>query len=219
MKCQTCGKDMDAFGCPNCRVEEKFWVTEVLETIFWFIFVGFLFFCAFLWYLWQTAHPPKMEAVPSSLVKEHKAEIDTFMNLAKSKRELIPAFESLGPETGQIGPLTCGEYFLGHSDRCIAFRTYFSQGLPEGDSFYCKQALAFAKALGVKDEFTMEANEPRPIGTNSLEHCVANFKTGYLLTGVSANKVPFAIHLMNSDYALQITLSPRYENPDIKLLY
>jgi hypothetical protein len=141
------------------------------------------------------------------------------MNLAKSKRELIADFNGLSPDTSQIGPLTCGEYFLGHSDRCITFRTYFSGGLPEEDSFYCEQALAFAKALGATDEFTMDVNEARSISTKSIEHCVANFTSGYLLTGVSDNKVPFAIYVMNSDYALQLTISPRYENPDIKLLY
>ena len=217
MKCQTCGNDMDAFGCPTCRVEKSGCVTEILEALVWLLIVGFLFFCAFLWYLYQTAHPPKMEQIESSLVTEHKGQIDEFMNLAKSKRNLIPDFKSLVPETAQIGPLTCGEYFLGHSDRCIAFRTYVEGGLPEADSFYCKQALAFAKSLGATNEFTLEANEPREISAQSVDHCVENFKSGYLVTGTSFNDVPFAIHLLNSDYGLQLTISPRYENPDLKL--
>jgi hypothetical protein len=69
----------------------------------------------------------------------------------------------------------------------------------------------------VSNEFTLEANEPREITAQSVDHCVENFKSGYLLTGTSDNDVPFAIHLLNSDYGLQLTISPRYENPDLKL--
>lgn len=216
MKCQTCGSDMDAFGCPTCRVDKRGCVSAI-GALVWYLLVGLLFFCAFLWYLYQTANPPKMEQIESSLVTEHKGQIDEFMNLAKSKRNLIPDFKGLGPETSQIGPLTCGEYFLGHSDRCIAFRHFFEGGLPEADSFYCKQALTFAKSIGATNEFTLEANEPIEITAQSVDHCVANFKSGYLLTGTSFNDVPFAIHLLNSDYGLQLTISPRYENPDLKL--
>jgi hypothetical protein len=210
---------MDAFGCPTCRAENTGCFSEILAGLLWFLFVGFLFFCAFLWYLWQTAHPPKMEKIESSMVTEHKAEIDDFMNQAKSKRNLIKNFEGLSQETYPAGPLSCGEYFLGHTDRCIAFRAFFQNGLPEKESVYCEQALAFAKAIGATKEFTMEVNEPSDISSGSLGHCIDNFRTGYLLTGTSKNNVPFAIHLIYSDYGLQLTLSPRYENPDMKLVF
>jgi hypothetical protein len=212
MKCEKCGQGKTLFGCQACHPYR----TLALENLSCLLIIGLLFLGAIIYAVWQDQHPTKPPRVPSALVDAHKNQIDSFFKEMKTEKAKLSGFEYLGWESWPRGPLTCGDYQEGHTDTCRVF----SAGIADQQlaSEYCSQTLTFAKALGATEEFTNELNEPTALSERSLVHCIANYKTGYLLTGISRNQVPIAFYLYANDANYeQLVLSPRYEHMDMKL--
>ena len=212
MKCLKCGNERGFFGCRACFPFR----TLALENLTYLLIIGLLFIGAIIYAVWQEQHPTIPPRVPSALVDAHKDQIEVFFKEMKTEKATLSGFEYLGWESWPRGPLTCGDYQEGHTDTCRVFSAGIANQKLASD--HCSQTLNFAKALGATDEFTKELNRPTSISESSVEHCIANYKTGYLLTGVSKNKVPIAFYLYENEASYeQLVLSLRYEHMDMKL--
>jgi hypothetical protein len=214
MKCKKCGADKLNLRCENCNTIS----IDKLAVVWSLGIVPLMFVGAFLYAHYQATHPQAMPRVESALVDKHKDQIEEFFRVMKTKKKTVSSFEYLGWQSYQRGPLKCGDYQDGHTDNC---RVFFVDGQanPKLAKVHCPEVLAFAKELGATNEFTNELNQATSISESSLAHCILNYKTGYLLTGTSSNKVPFAVYLYQNEANFpELVVSPRYENMKVKLL-
>ena len=214
MRCRKCGQERLGWRCESCKTYSIY----LSYGLVWLLIVPLLWIGAFLYAHYQQTHPQPVPRVKSSLVDAHKNQIEEFFREMKTKKKTVSSFIYLGWQSFERGPLKCGDYQDGHTDNC---RVFFvdSEANPELAKVHCPQVLAFAKALGATNEFTKELNEATPISDNSLANCISNYTSGYLLTGTSRNKVPFAVYLYENEADFQeLVVSPRYENMKVKLI-